>query len=55
MSSAAVIEFDPVLQACQIIHDSGGQVYLDGKPVSDSFSVAFSCREQVLTSTLKSV
>ena len=39
MSSAFVIEFDPVLQACQIIHNSGGQVYLDGKPVSDYFSV----------------
>ena len=54
MASAAVIEFDPVLQACQIIHDYGGQVYLDGKPASEYFIGAFSPREQVLTSMPKS-
>ncbi len=56
MVSAVVTKIDLyLLQACQIIHDYGGQVYLDGKPEFEHFTVAFSLREQVPISMLKSV
>ena len=54
MFSATVVNTDLFQQACQIIHDCGGQVYLDGKPASEYFTVTFSLREQVPISTLKS-
>jgi glycine cleavage system protein P-like pyridoxal-binding family len=45
MVPADIINIDPYLQACQIIHDCGGQVYLDGEPASEYVGVAFSCQE----------
>lgn len=35
MVPVGVINIDPFIQACQIIHDCGGQVYLDGEPESE--------------------
>ena len=35
MVPVGVINIDLFIQACQIIHDCGGQVYLDGEPASD--------------------